>query len=129
MEPVPATTLKALVAFFSKPTVKQEEGTAAHVVCQRQANQRNPTHPRHYLPGELLMLEDPRTRERFEPPRRIVLLGKGTWRLTYYMGDFVLQPPLPRFVPLLPGRDASVWASMTPSPTPLRTSTAWYSRE
>ena len=91
MEPVPATTLKALVAFFSKPTVKQEEGMAAHVVCQRQANQRNPTHPRHYLPGELLMLEDPRTRERFEPPRRIVLLGKGSWRLTYYMGDFVLK--------------------------------------
>ena len=59
MEPVPATTLKALVAFFSKPTVKQEEGMAAHVVCQRQANQRHPTHPRHYLPGELLMLEDP----------------------------------------------------------------------
>ena len=91
MEPVPATTLKALVAFFSKPTVKQEEGMAAHVVCQRQANQRHPTHPRHYLPGELLMLEDPRTRERFEPPRRIVLLGKGSWRLTYYMGDFVLK--------------------------------------
>ena len=37
------------------------------------------------------MLEDPRTRERFEPPRRIVLLGKGSWRLTYYMGDFVLK--------------------------------------
>eukprot|EP00439_Symbiodinium_sp_Y106_P049433 s3937_g6.t1 len=41
--------------------------------------------------GELLMLEDPRSKERFEPPRRIVLLGKGTWRLTYNMGDFVLK--------------------------------------
>ena len=44
-----------------------------------------------FFPGELLMLEDPRTRERFEPPRRIVLLGKGSWRLTYHMGDFVLK--------------------------------------
>ncbi|CAE7367396.1 unnamed protein product [Symbiodinium sp. CCMP2592] len=92
MEPISESARAALVSYFLNPTIKQEQEEGPQAVCYSQPNQRRPTHTRHFLSGELLLLQDIFTKVPVRDTKYLRLLGKGQNRVTYELdGQRVLK--------------------------------------
>eukprot|EP00439_Symbiodinium_sp_Y106_P034053 s7125_g4.t1 len=94
MEPLREQTLADLMEHWvqAKRVKTEEPGPEPHMACLKQANQRHPKSARHWLSAEAFLFADVISGSAFDPPRRIVMLGKGNWRVVHSYNDrFVLK--------------------------------------